>query len=284
MIKDGVLQKAKAFDSEGIIKRSVDEGLKKLKVFRTRYPFAERTDTIELLRPEDIFITDTGKVGEFFHYIEYDLKSLGQLRTYPAVYRQISEQMEHFKRLLYTVVDQKKRLAEKVDAPWREIKGLGGDSHIAKKIIFCFNYETGLVAPIFSTAHLEYFLNTIREKPWLPEQYAGLSLGERYEALTKELLNVKEYFPETKNWEVTYFCRFLYENYTPPKIVTASQRKKLREEVSTEQRKEFARFIELLEELKKKGRITPEQWRAYVKKWNDEAESRQMLIEKLRGM
>ncbi len=132
-MKEEVSQKARAFDSNGTIKRSVDEALEKLKIFRAKYPFTENPEAIETLTPEDIFITDKGEIGEFFHYIEYQLKPLGDLRTYPKVYLQIRRQIDLFKELLYVVVDNKKSLAEKVDAPWKEIKGLGGDSHIAKK-------------------------------------------------------------------------------------------------------------------------------------------------------
>ncbi len=257
-MKEEVSQKVMVFDCDGAIRRSVDEALKKLKVFRAKYPFAEKPDSIETLTPDDIFRTDKGEIGEFFHYIEYYLKPLGHLRTYPKVYLQIRKQIGLFKDLLYLVVDKKKSLAEKVDAPWSEIKGLGGDSHIAKKIIFCFNYETGSVIPIFSTSHLEHFLNIIQETPWLPIHYDAMSLGEKYETLTKELLKAKESSPVTKPWEITYFCRFLYETYTPPKIITEAQRKKLREKALMEQRQQFAKFIELLNQLKTKGKISAE--------------------------
>jgi len=283
-MKDAVSQEARVFDRDGAIKRLVDVALEKLKVFREKYPFAENPDAVELLSPEDIFRKDTGEIGEFFHYIEYYLKPLGHLKTYPKVYLQIREQIGLFKDLLHVVVDKKKSLAEKVDAPWREIKGLGGDSHIAKKIIFCFNYETGSVIPIFSTSHLEHFLNIIQEISWLPIQYDNMSLGEKYEALTEELLKAKESSPITKPWEITYFCRFLYETYTPPKIITASQRKKLQEKALMEQRQQFAKFIELLNELRAKGKITAEQRRAYAEQWQNNPETRQTLIDELQRL
>jgi hypothetical protein len=266
-MKDSVSQQAKIFDSNGAIKQSVEEALEKLKRFREKYPFTENPDSIETLSPDDIFRTDTGEIGEFFHYIEYYLKPLGHLTVYSNVYRRIRSHLETFKELLYVVVDKDKTLAEKVDAPWKEIKGLGGDSHIAKKIIFCFNYETGSVIPIFSTSHLEHFLNIIQETPWLPIHYDALSLGEKYETLTEQLLKAKESSPVTKPWEITYFCRFLYETYTPPKIITASQRKKLQEKALMEQRQQFAKFVDLLNELKAKGKISTEQWRAYSEEW-----------------
>jgi len=283
-MKDAVSQEARVFDSNGAIKRSVEEALEKLKLFREKYPFTENPDSVETLSPDDIFRTDTGEIGEFFHYIEYYLKPLGHLTVYSNVYRRIRSHLEIFKELLYVVVDKGKSLAEKVDASWKDIKGLGGDSHIAKKIIFCFNYETGSVVPIFSTAHLEHFLNIIQEEPWLPIHYDALSLGEKYETLTEELLKAKESSPVTKPWEITYFCRFLYETYTPPKIITASQRKKLQEKALMEQRQQFAKFVDLLNELKTKGKISTEQWRAYSEQWQKKPETRQTLTDKLQQL
>ena len=283
-MKDAVSQEARIFDSNGAIKRLVEEALEKLKLFREKYPFTENPDSIETLSPDDIFRTDKGEIGEFFHYIEYYLKPLGHLTLYSNVYRRIRSHLEIFKELLYVVVDKEKPLAKKVDAPWNEIKGLGGDSHIAKKIIFCFNCETGSVVPIFSTSHLEHFLNIIQEAPWLPIHYDALSLGEKYETLAEELLRAKESSSVTKPWEITYFCRFLYETYTPPKIITASQRKKLQEKALMEQRQQFAKFVDLLNELKAKGKISTEQWRSYSEQWQKKPETRQTLIDKLQQL
>ncbi|MCS7120774.1 MAG: hypothetical protein RMJ07_01500 [Nitrososphaerota archaeon] len=221
-MRDEVILKARSFDNDGAIRRLVEEDLKELKVFRAKYPFAEKPDSIETLTPDDIFRADKGEIGDFFRYIEYRLKYLGELKTYPKVYIEIRSHLDLFKDLLYISVDRKRSLADKVDAPWGKIKGLGGDSHIAKKIIFCLNYETGSVVPIFSTSHMEYFLDTIQEEPWSPINYATMSLGEKYEALTEEILRAKETSPITRSWEITYFCRFLYECYTPPKIIRGS--------------------------------------------------------------
>jgi len=283
-MKDAVSQKAGVFDGGGAIKRSVDEALENLKVFRERYPFTEKPEAIEALTPDDVFRVDEGEIGEFFLYIEYYLKALGPLIVYSNVYRRIRRHLEIFKELLYVVVDKNKTLAEKVDAPWSEIKGLGGDSHIAKKIIFCFNYEAGSVAPIFSTSHLEYFLNIIQEKPWLPVHYDALSLGEKYETLTEELLEAKESSQVTKPWEITYFCRFLYETYTPPKIITEAQRKKLREKELMKQREPYAEFVSLLNELKSKGKISAKEWRAYTEQWRRNPETREIIVDQLQKM
>ncbi len=111
-----------------------------------------------------------------------------------------------------------------------------------------------------------------------------MSLGEKYETLTAELLKAKENAQITKPWEITYFCRFLYETYTPPKIIIEAQRKKLREKALMEQRQQFAKFIELLNELKAKGKISSEQWRAYTEQWQKNTKTRQELTDKLQRL
>lgn len=44
-MKEEVSQKARVFDVDGTIKRSVDKALEKLKVFRARYPFTENPES-----------------------------------------------------------------------------------------------------------------------------------------------------------------------------------------------------------------------------------------------
>lgn len=190
-MKESLLEKVKSFDRNGEVKIEIDSAMKLLRDFRRKYPFVENPESIETLDPNDIFREQSNEVGDFFVWVEYDLKTIGHLRLYGSnVYRQIRNQLEDFKELLYVTVDPKKTLAQKVDAPWKRIRGLGQDRHIAKKIIFCFNYENGDVFPIFSTRHLEYFLSEIAERPSFPAQYT--SLGEMYEFLISELLRVKQ--------------------------------------------------------------------------------------------
>jgi hypothetical protein len=51
-----------------------------------------------------------------------------------------------------------------------------------------------------------------------------------------------------------------------------------------EQRQQFAKFISLLNELKTKGKISAEQWRAYSEQWQKNPETRQELINKLQQL
>ena len=169
---NSIIGKASAYDKNGLIKKEIDNAIGSLKDFRTKFPLAENPASIDTLKPDDVFKENSDEVGEFFHYIEYYFKPLGH-RTIRGsnVYHNIRVQIEDFKYLLYIVVDKKKSLAEKVDAPWGKIKGLGDDKDIAKKIIFCFNYESGKVLPIFSTNYLKHFLNKVVDKPSLPTKY-----------------------------------------------------------------------------------------------------------------
>jgi hypothetical protein len=282
-MKPVVVEEAKKFDKEGIIKRKVDDALEKLQEFKEKYLFQQNPDAIENFTAQDIFKSD-GSTGDFFLYIQYHLDNLGHLTLYTnEVYYQIQRQLSTFKELLYTVVDPEKTLAEKVDAPWKEIKGLGGDSHIAKKIIFCFNYETGLVLPIFSTAHLDYFVNTITEKPQFPFNYDTFCLGEKYEFLTDELFKAKDSNPTTKQWEITYFCWFLYQTYPPPQktTTTLTQQKQKRDTAVLGQQQEFGKFMNLLTELRRKEKISAEELRNYRDQWQKNPDGRKTLTDRL---
>ena len=242
-MKADVIDKAKTFDSTGTIKRLVEESLGRLQEFRKKYPFTEDPTQIDKLTADDIF-TNTNEMGDFFCYIEHRLKEIGHLAIYGSqVYKNIKAQLDEFKKLLYISVDKKKSIAEKVDAPWREIKKLGGDSHIAKKIIFCFNYETKQLTPIFKTEHIEYFLQTISEEKCFPPRYNNMSLGEKYEFLNEKLIEAKQSSQITKPWENTYFGWFLYQTYPPPKMPTVPmQKKKVEEKIELEQKHQFRDF------------------------------------------
>jgi hypothetical protein len=283
-MKESLLEKVRAFDKNGVIKIEIDSAMKSLKDFRLRYPFAENPESIETLDPNDVFKEQSSEVGEFFHWLEYYLKPIGHLTIHGSnVYRQIRNQVEDFKELLHVTVDPKKSLAQKVDAPWERIRGLGQDKHIAKKIIFCFNYEHGDVLPIFKTSHLQHFLNGIVDKPSFPARY--VSLGETYEFLISELLGVKESSPETQSWELPYFSRFLYDSYPPPQMDEhpneITRGTKLNDETKNEQI-QSGEFAKLLNELQRKGKISGEEYRNYGQVWREQPQSRESLAERLR--
>jgi hypothetical protein len=77
-------------------------------------------------------------------------------------YVNVSENLEKFRELLRIAVDGGKSLAEKVDADWHRIKRLGGNRHIAKKIIYLYNPDRAF--PIFKSEDLQ-FVEELGRKP-----------------------------------------------------------------------------------------------------------------------
>ncbi len=282
---NSIIDKAIAYDKQGLNKKQVDNAISCLKEFRTKFPFSENPASIATLKPDDIFKETSGEVGEFFHYLEYYFKPLGHSSIRDSsLYRNIRVQIEDFKNLLYIVVDKKKSLAEKVDANWGKIKGLGDDKQLAKKIVFCFNYESDNVLPIFSVSHLKHFLGKIADKPSLPTKY--YTHGEEYACLTSELLKAKKNLPATQGWEITYFAKFLYENYSPPDREVAATNlfgERKSKNVVTRDQLELGEFVNLLGELQRKGKISGEQFRVNRELWINQPQERHSLIKRLKA-
>ena len=266
---NSMLEKANAFDKNASMKREVDNALVLLKEFRVKFPFAENPQSIDWLEPDKILKTNSNEAGEFFHYIVYSLNPLGPLTIQSSsVYLNIRTQIGDFKTLLHVAVDKKKSLAEKVDAPWEKISGLGQDKHLAKKIIFCFNCESRAVLPIFSTPHLRHFVNRVVEAPKSETKY--YSLGQEYAHYTSELLKAKDTLPITQPWEITYFARFLYNAYPPPDSeppTTNPSGEGKTINVVTNEQLELRAFVKLLGELQAKGKITGQQFRENRELW-----------------
>ncbi len=280
-----IIDKANAYDNDKVNKKQVDNAISCLNEFRAKFSSTENPTLIDMLKPDDIFKEDAGEVGEFFHYLEYYFKPLGHFSIRDSsLYRNIRVQIEDFKNLLYIVVDKKKSLAEKVDANWGKIKGLGDDKQLAKKIIFCFNYESGKVLPILSISHLKHFLGKIADKPSLPTKY--YTQGEEYSCLTSELLKAKNNLQITQSWEVTYFTRFLYENYPPPDREVAATNlfgERKGKNVVTRDQLELGEVVNLLCKLQRKGKITGEQFRVNRELWMNQPQERNALIKRLKA-
>ena len=144
-------QKAYAYDKVGVTKHEVNSALAVLKELRLKYPFTENLRSIEWLEPDKLFKVSPDEVGEFFRLLENSLKPLSQVTANSSnVYRNTRLQIAEFKNLLRMAVDNRRSLAQKVDAPWERIGGIAQDKVLAKEIIFCFNHEKGAVLPIFS--------------------------------------------------------------------------------------------------------------------------------------
>jgi hypothetical protein len=261
--------KANAFDKNGLIKREVNTALGLQKEFRQKFPFTENLRSIEWLDPDKLFKINPDEVGEFFQFLEDYFKPLGYLTFGGSnVYRNARLQIGDFKNLLRTAVDSRKSLAQKVDASWEKIGGLGQDKQLAKKIIYCFNYESGTVLPIFSNQHLRHFFNRVVDASSVQTKY--YSLGQEYEHYTSELLKAKNSLPITRGWDTLYFARFLYITYPPPDSEPAGANlpgeRKTTNEVTDEQL-DMQGFIKLLAELQKQHKITGEQFRENRELW-----------------
>ena len=282
-----MLEQANAYDKDRSMKREVNKALETLKEFRVKFPFTENPQSIDRIDPDKIFKPDSNETGEFFRYLIYSLEPIGHLNIQNAnIYRNIRQQLGDFKSLLHVAVDKNKSLAQKVDAPWEKINSLGQDKQIAKKIIFCFNYKTVAVVPIFSTQHLKYFFNRIADAPTVGTKF--YSLGAEYAYFTAELLKAKDGLPITRSWDTAYFARFLYNTYSPPDseppTVNPSGEGKTINAVNNEQL-ELKAFIRLLGELQTKGKITGQQFREYRELWmQQQPNDRDVLIWRLKQL
>ena len=262
-------EKANAYDRVKVARTEVDRALASLKEFRQKYPFAENLRSIEWLEPDKLFKVNPDEVGEFFRLLERSLTPLGYPTSVSSnVYRNSRLQIGEFKNLLRAAVDSRKSLAQKIDAPWERIGGLGQDKQLAKEIIFCFNYESGAVLPIFSNQHLRHFVNRVADAPGSQTKY--LSPGQEYENYTAQLLKAKNSVPLTQSWDTAYFAVFLYASYPPPDsekpTANPSGEGKTINAVTNEQL-ELRAFVQLLSELQSKGKITGEQFRENRELW-----------------
>jgi hypothetical protein len=282
---DLIFEKARNYDKDGTTKREVDKALAALKDFRRKFPFTENLRAIEWLDPDKLFKLNPDEVGEFFQFLEGIFKLLsGSNLNSSNIYRNTRLQISDLKNLLRIAVDSRKSLAQKVDAPWEKIGGIGQDKQLAKKIIFCFNYESGTALPIFNNQHLRHFANRVVDTPSGQTKY--LSMGQEYEHYTAELLKAKSSLPLTRGWDVMYFTHFLYRTYLPPdsEPLAASGERKIGNVVTDEQL-DLQGFMKLLGELQKKGKITGEEFREKRQLWmQQQPNDRDVLIWRLKQL
>jgi len=277
-----MLEKANAFDKNGLIKREVEIEFGRLRELRQKYPFTENLRTIEWLDPDKLFKVNPDEVGEFFRLLETTLKQFGNPPLSSSnIYRNARLQIQDFKNLLRIVVDNRKSLAQKIDAPWEKIGGLGQDKQLAKKIIYCFNCENKVVLPIFSNQYMRHFTNKVSDTFVTQTKY--LSLGQEYEHYTTDLLKTKNNFPLTQSWDTLYFTRFLYQTYPPPDTERTTEDKKA--VVVTDEQLDLQSFVKLLGELQSKGKITGQQFREYRELWmHQQPNDRDILVWRLKEL
>ena len=184
--------------------------------FKKKFPFKEDPSSIDQLTPDLLF--KEGSRDSFFYWLQYRLKEIGHIFVGTKVpYEQAVAKIDTFRQLLKIAVDETKPIHEKIDAPWQDIAFFGGDKHIAKKIVYCYNSDR--LTPIFKTEELEHFCQQmgIREDRIKDEsfgkfgkEYDILSVGEKWEVLNMMLLSFKARITEMKSWDNYYFTRFLY--------------------------------------------------------------------------
>ena len=277
---NSMLEKANTFDKNCSIKHEVEIEFGRLRELRQKFPFTENLRSIEWLDPDKLFILNPDEVGEFFRLLEASLKPFGNPALNSSnIYRNTRLQIQDFKNLLRIAVDNRKSLAQKVDAPWEKIGGLGQDKQLAKKIIYCFNFETGTVLPIFSNQHLRHFASHVVDTFTVQTKY--LSLGQEYEHYSAELLKAKNSLPLSKGWDTLYFTRFLYQTYPPPDTEHSGEEKK--NSTITDEQLDLQSFVKLLGELQTKGKISGQQFREYRELWKtQQPNDRDVLIWRLK--
>ncbi len=191
--------------------------LEKHKEFLQKYPFHTKRDLIDALSADDLY--NPGKGDYSFYYVEHGLKCMGKIAVGSnKPWRAAVENLELFKGILKTIVDDSIPLCEKIDNKYIEqLRFWGGDRLIVKKIISLYYPEE--VIPIFKTEHLEKAVRKL-ELSDLASAYASkkygkslsdLTPGEKFEAYNTVLLKLKENVEETRGWNNIVYMKFLYE-------------------------------------------------------------------------
>ena len=213
--------KIRDFEKDQSIKRHIEEGWKKHTEFLKCYPFREHPEQINNLSPQDIY-----NPGEkyFFDWIEHKLKALGHLSVGSAkVWENARDNVEILKELLKVVINDSLSISQKIDSHWEDIKGFGGDRHIAKKILFCYYPEKIISA--YKTEDLEDLAEALnseyreksREK--YKEEYDILSIGQKFELFNDLLFSFKNQHPKLKKMDNALFGNFLYKSYPISRIL-----------------------------------------------------------------
>jgi len=210
----------KRFDSDGSNKTIIDEALVELEEFRQRFPFDTDPASIDKLTPEDLYNPGTDS-QHFFWWLEHPLAPLGKMGIkYDTGLKNAAANIDLFKKFLHGLMDPELKLSEKIDQPTEQIKHLGSDKLVIKKILSC--YDDSLI-PIFKTDDLYHFFDRIVGSQELPRSSDQLSKGRKYEILMNALLEKKDSDPLARNWNNYYFMRFLYATFPKAQRPTPSQ-------------------------------------------------------------
>lgn len=190
------------------------------KEFLKQFPFRSQPGSIDGLELEMIYNPHSGDHEYFFNWIEHKLMWLGAVALGSAKpWENARENAGTFRDLLKIAVDDKISIANKIDAHWEDIKGFGGDRHVAKKILSVYYPED--IIPIFKTEDWESLLDllgidyTERFIDKFKKNYAGSksTKGEKFETLNELLMEFKNSWPEFAKMDNAMFMNFLYFVY-----------------------------------------------------------------------
>ncbi|MBA4320970.1 MAG: hypothetical protein C0412_21475 [Flavobacterium sp.] len=108
------------------------------------------------------------------------------------------------------VVNDSLPISEKIDSHWEDIKGFGGDRHIAKKILFCYYPEK--IIPAYKTKDLEKLAKALGSK-YRKKSYKKYSVGQKFELLNGLILAFKNQHAQLRNLDNGLFVAFLYKSF-----------------------------------------------------------------------
>ncbi|MDR2203563.1 MAG: hypothetical protein LBE76_04595 [Nitrososphaerota archaeon] len=250
-----IQEKANNFDKAGLIKHETEKTLTALKELNQKYPFTTNPHTIEKLTQSTI--------EEFIQTVENIYKQLKYTTTTNKTQLQINE----FKLLLHTTIDNKKTLTQKIDTHWKN-NNTQQDKNLHTQIIYSLNYENKNILPIFNTQHLQHFTKHTNNTTTTTTN--NPTPGQEYEQLTTQLLKTKNNTPTTRGWNNLYYTHFLYQTYPPPNnnttTTTQPQQQPTITTITNEQI-DMQGFVQLLGELQKQHKITGEEFRENRKTW-----------------
>lgn len=217
-IGSAVTKKAETFLQDPDNRERVREGRDTLDEFRSQYNFRENPTQIDELRPADVYNPEEGETDYFFNWIEHRLSDLGRIFVWHVgPWQNAAEDLDRLKELLKIAVDDDRSIAAKIDAPWENIKGFGGDKHIAKKIVSVYYPDD--VFPIFKTDHLETFTREIGLSPAqqarnrMNKDYDELTVGEKWELYNEILWDIKQELKPLVDEDNALFMLFLYDEF-----------------------------------------------------------------------
>ncbi|SRR6266508_264514 len=193
--QDPLTQLADEFErrpSCGKARSQIAKAERTLGEFLLAFPYRREPTKIDDLARELVWRPGSAP-GTMFYWMRHALADIGFIgERLDWAFERASQKIEMFRSLLRLAVDDGRTLAEKVDGPWQEINGFGGDRVIAKKIICCYYPE--LTLSTFKIDDLRLFAERLQIDldPQSNNQYAKsfeeLTPGEKWQFLNDSLL------------------------------------------------------------------------------------------------